>query len=291
MMNGPDIKFPNLGIDIQTINPVAFTIFGIEVYWYGIIICLGIISGLLIAMHFAKKANQDPEIYSEFLIYALIGAIVGARLYYVVLSWDEYKNDLLSIFQTREGGLALYGGVIGAVIAALIYTKVKKLDKWYIYDVGALGLVLGQAIGRWGNFTNMEAFGGYTNNPLAMAIRVDKAKYLPDAVMSKMLTFDGIPYIQVHPTFLYESLWCLGVLAILIIYFKHKKFEGELFYMYLVGYGLGRFWIEGLRTDQLIIPRLEVPASQVFSAVLIIVSITMIVIKRTNLKRGNQNPQ
>lgn len=286
MIKGPDLKFPNLGIDIQTMNPVAFNIFGIEVYWYGIIICLGIIGGLLIAMRFAKKAHQDPEIYSEFLIYCLVGAIVGARLFYVIFAWDEYKGNLWSILALREGGLAVYGGVIGGVIVALIFTKLKKLEKSYLFDVGALGLILGQAIGRWGNFFNMEAFGSYTNNILAMAIKVSQAKYIPDSVLDKIVTIEGVPYIQVHPTFLYESLWSFGVLVLLVLYFKHKKFQGELFLMYLIGYGIGRFWIEGLRTDQLIIPGTILPASQVLSAILVIVSVTVIIIKRVKIKKG-----
>lgn len=286
MMNGPDIKFPNLGIDIQTMDPIAFSIFGIEVYWYGIIICMGIIGGLLIAMHFAKKAHQDPEVYSEFLIYCLIGAIIGARLFYVVFAWEEYKDNLWSILALREGGLAVYGGVIGGVIVALIFTQVKRLEKSYLFDVGAIGLILGQAIGRWGNFLNMEAFGSYTNNLLAMAIKVTQAKYIPDSVLDKIVTIEGVPYIQVHPTFLYESLWSFGVLIFLMVYFKHKKFQGELFLMYLIGYGVGRFWIEGLRTDQLIIPSTSLPASQVLSAILVIVSMTVIIIKRVKIKKG-----
>lgn len=285
-MNAPDIIFPHLGININTVNPVAFYIFGIPVYWYGIIICTGILAGLFVAMHFAKKSNQDPEIYSEFLIYALIGAIIGARLYYVAFAWDEYKDNLISIFATRQGGLAIYGGVIGAVITAIIFIKAKKLEKWYLFDAGALGLVLGQAIGRWGNFMNMEAFGGYSNGLLAMAIKVTKAKYTPQAVLSKAVTYQGVPYIQVQPTFLYESLWNIGVLLILATYFKHKKFTGEVFLMYLAGYGLGRLWIEGLRTDQLLIPVIGIPISQALSAVLIVVSITLIIMKRISLKKN-----
>ncbi len=290
-MNGPDIKFPNLGIDIQKLNPVAFKLFGIEVFWYGIIICLGFIGGLLIAMHFAKKAKQDPEIYSEFIVYALIGAIIGARFFYVIFAWNEFKDDLLSVFALREGGLAIYGGIIGALIAAAIFTKIKKLDKLYIYDVGCIGLVLGQAIGRWGNFINMEAFGGYTNNLLAMAIRVSEVKYIPEVLKDKIVDFNGVPYIQVHPTFLYESLWCLGVLAFLIVYFKHRKFKGELFLMYLVGYGLGRVWIEGLRTDQLIIGKSGLPISQLLSGGLIVVALTVIIINRQKIKKSSQNIQ
>ncbi|MBC7960371.1 MAG: prolipoprotein diacylglyceryl transferase [Vallitaleaceae bacterium] len=286
-MNGPDIIFPNLGIKLNSVDPIAFSLFGIPVYWYGIIICLGILGGLLIATHFAKKAKQDPEIYSEFLIYCLIGAIVGARLFYVIFAWDEYKDNIWSIFATREGGLAIYGGVIGSILTAMIFTKIKKLDRWYLYDAGAIGLILGQAIGRWGNFMNMEAFGGYTDNPLAMAMKVSKAKYVPESVLDKIVTIGDVAYIQVHPAFLYESLWSLGVLAFLMFYFKHKKFDGELLFIYFIGYGLGRIWIEGLRTDQLLIPSIGLPVSQVLSGILIIMSIIVIVVKRSKIKKGS----
>jgi len=284
-MNAPDIVFPKIGIEIANINSVAFSIFGLDVYWYGIIICSGILAGLFVATQVAKKTNQDTEIYSEFLIYALISAIIGARIYYVVFSWEQYKDNLSSIFALRQGGLAIYGGVIGAILAAIVYTKVKKINTWQLMDTVLTGLLIGQAIGRWGNFMNMEAFGGYTDNIFAMCIKASKAKFIPKSLENKKVLIDGVEYLQVHPTFLYESLWNIGVLIILLFYYKHKKFEGEIFFLYLLGYGLGRVWIEGLRTDQLIINSLGVPASQLLAGVLIIVSLAIIIYKRIKIKK------
>lgn len=285
-MNRPDVIFPNLKLELLNIDPVAFTLWGIEVYWYGIIICMGILSGLLIAVWVAKKTNQNPDIYSELLIYALIGAIIGARLYYVIFSWDQYKDNLMDVFAIREGGLAIYGGIIGAAIVCVVFSKVKKLNVWLLMDTGVVGLILGQAIGRWGNFFNLEAFGGYTENIFAMAIKVSEAKYIPDSVYEKVLTINDTAYIQVHPTFLYESLWCLAVLAFLLVYFNRKRFDGEVFYLYLIGYGLGRFWIEGLRTDQLLLGDSNIPVSQVLSAILIVIATIGIIYGRRKTKKG-----
>ena len=282
-----DLIFPNIGIKFETMSSVAFTLFGVEVYWYGLIICTGILSGLAIAMAVAKKNGQKPEIYSDLLIYALVGAIIGARAYYVAFSWDDYKDDLMGILAFREGGLAIYGGIIGALMATAIYAKVKKMNFFVLTDTAIAGLAIGQAIGRWGNFMNMEAFGGYTNNFFAMAIRTAKAKYVPESVLAKAVTIDGIEYIQVHPTFFYESMWCLMVLALLLFFYKHRKFDGEVFLLYFVGYGLGRVWIEGLRTDQLLIGRTGFAVSQILSAVLVLGAAAIIIVKRIRIKKGS----
>lgn len=283
--NPPDIIFPNIGIEFSNINEVAFRLFGrIDIYWYGIIICTGIVAGLMMAVQVAKRDNQDSDVYYEMLFYTLISAIVGARLYYVIFSWENYKDNLLQIFNLRTGGLAIYGGVIGAVIAAIVFARVKKLNQWVLLDTGATGLILGQAIGRWGNFINKEAFGGYTNTLFAMQIKASEASLVPiDPIM-----VNGEAYIQVHPTFLYESMWNLAVLIALLLYFKHKRFNGEIFYLYLLGYGLGRVWIEGLRTDQLIIGNTGIPVSQLLAGILIVASLSMIVISRKRLKRRDR---
>jgi phosphatidylglycerol:prolipoprotein diacylglycerol transferase len=280
MKVAPDIIFPNLGIEISSINPVAFSIFGLEVYWYGLIIGFGILAGLFIAMNLAKRNGIDENLYPDFLIYALIVSVAFARIYYVIFSWDSYKDNLLKIFAFREGGLAIYGAIIGAVITLIIFSKRRNVDFWNFADTAAPGLILGQSIGRWGNFVNMEAFGGYTENPLAMMLKKTDAKYIPVQLMDKIKTVGGIEYIQVHPTFLYESLWNLAVLIILLVYFKKRKFKGEIFALYLLGYGLGRVWIEGLRTDQLLIGSSTVPVSQLLAGILIIVSLIFIWYKR-----------
>ncbi len=290
-MNGADVIFEKLGITIMSMNPVAFEIFGgVQIYWYALFICTGFIGGLVIASLIAKKDGQDPEIYSDFMVYCLIAAIVGARLYYVAFEWDNYKGDYMKILNVREGGgLAIYGGIIAVVITLYIFTKIKKLNFFLFADTAVAGLCFGQMIGRMGgNFVNMEAFGGYTDNILAMSIKASSAKYIPpQELVGKMTQIDGIDYIQVHPTFLYEALWTLSLMIFLILYFKHRRFVGENFYIYILGYGLGRGWIEGLRTDQLIIGSTGIPVSQLLAVILVVVSIVMIVINRRKFHPSN----
>ena len=274
----PDIWFPYLGIEISHLNKTAFSIFGFDIAWYGIIIAIGVVAGLLLARYLAKKSGQDPELYLDFLIYALIFAIIGARLYYVTFSWDQYKNDWTEIFNLRNGGLAIYGGVIGAVLTAIIYCKIKRYSLLELMDTAMPGLILGQAIGRWGNFFNQEAFGGYTDNIFAMRLNVETAAYTTTELMKHTVTVGGVRYIQVHPTFLYESLWCLLILVIMLIIFKHRKFKGQVAFTYLIGYGLGRMFIESLRTDQLLLWNTNIPASVVFSAFLVLLGVILMIV-------------
>ncbi len=283
-MGNPDIVFPHLGIEIEHVNPVAIAPFGVPIYWYGIIIVSGVIAGLFLARYRAKKEGQDPDIYSDFLMYALIAAIIGARAYYVIFSWEDYKDNLIDILAFREGGLAIYGGVIGAVIALVIYTRIKKQRFTQMADIAVPGLALGQAIGRWGNFMNMEAFGGPTDSVFAMALKASKAK-IPVSMVEHIGSLSGYDgsYLVVQPTFLYESLWNIGVVILLMIYTKHKKFEGEILALYFLLYGLGRSWIEGLRTDQLIIGTTGIPVSQLLAITLVILSLGYIVWKRRQM--------
>ena len=280
------IDFPNIGIHLTSVGD-HITIFGFDIAFYGMIIGLGILTGLLIAAAEAKRSGQNPEDYFDLAIYAVIFSIIGARLYYVAFSWDMYKDDLLSILNIRQGGLAIYGGVIAAVITVFVFARVKKMSATLILDTAGLGLVAGQMIGRWGNFFNREAFGEYTNSFLAMRLPVDavRGSDITELMRKNMETVKGVSYIQVHPTFLYESLWCLMVLIIMLIYRKHKKFNGELFLVYLFGYGLGRFWIEGLRTDQLLIPKIGLPVPQILAGVLVVASLALIIYKRIELKK------
>lgn len=248
--------------------PRGFSIFGFEITLYGVLIGIGMLAGILLAAHQAKVAGQNPDIIWDFAIYAIVFSIVGARLYYVAFEWDMYKDDLLSIFNTRQGGLAIYGGVIAAFLTLFIYARLKKQNPFWIMDACVPGLILGQAIGRWGNFTNREVFGEYTDNLFAMRLPIEavRARDISENVASHIV--EGTNYIQVHPTFLYESLWNVGTLVFLLLYRRHKKFEGELALYYLAGYGLGRAWIEGIRTDTLFIPGTTVPVSQVLAVVL-----------------------
>ena len=235
------IDFPNIGIHLESVGD-HITVFGFDIAYYGIIIGIGILVGLLIAVAEAKRTGQKEEDYYDLAIYAVIFAIIGARAYYVIFSWDMYKDDLLSILNIRQGGLAIYGGVIAAVITVLIFARIKKLSAPLLMDTAGLGLVAGQMIGRWGNFFNREAFGEYTDSLLAMRLPVDavRSSDITELMREHMETVDGVSYIQVHPTYLYESLWCMMVLIIMLLYRKHKKFDGEVFLVYLLGYGLGR---------------------------------------------------
>ena len=266
-----EISFPNLGIYLKNVGK-SIDLFGIEIAYYGIIIGTAILLGFWIAAREAKRTGQNPENYLDMGIIGVIAGIVGARLYYVIFSWDMYKDNLLDIFNLREGGLAIYGGVIAAVISVLVLAKVKHLSAPQIFDTIAMALLNGQMLGRWGNFFNREAFGGYTDSLFAMRLPLDavRSSDVTEQMRRHIERIDGVSYIQVQPTFLYESLWCMVLLIILFAYRKHKKYEGELFLMYLFGYGLGRFWIEGLRTDQLLLPGVGIAVSQLLAGAIVV---------------------
>lgn len=283
-MNSAEIAFPNIGIYIPHL-PKGITIGGFTIAFYGMIIAAGMLSGLWLACHQAQRTGQKKEVYTDFAIYAIIFSLIGARLYYVVLSWENYKDDLLQIFNTRGGGMAIYGAVIAAVLTAIIYCKVKKYNFFLLADTAVGGLVLGQIIGRYGNFFNREAFGEYTNSLFAMRLRVDQVNpaNITELMKSHMTTVDGVQYIQVHPTFLYESLWNILVLVLILVFTTKKKFNGEIFLLYLVGYALGRVWIEGLRTDQLQIGSTGIAVSQVLSGAIVIVGVVVWICVRRKL--------
>jgi prolipoprotein diacylglyceryl transferase len=284
-----DVSFPHLGIYIKhLVNHID--IFGFRIAFYGIIIALGMLAGINMACADAKRRGQNPEVYLDFAMYAIIFSIIGARTYYVIFEWDMYKDDLLQIFNLRAGGLAIYGGVIAAVITLIVFTKVKKQSFFSMADSGVLGLILGQIIGRWGNFFNAEAFGGYTNSLFALRYRLDivGTGMLNNDVLSHVMETDGVKYIQVHPTFLYESCWNLVLLIFMLWYRKRKKFDGEVFFIYLGGYGLGRMIIEGLRTDSLLLPHTNIAVSQLLAGICFVVSIICIIIGRKRVKNATE---
>ncbi len=284
-----DVSFPHLGIYINhLVNHID--IFGFRIAFYGIIIALGMLAGINLACADAKRRGQNPEVYLDFAMYAIIFSIIGARTYYVIFEWDMYKNDLLQIFNLRGGGLAIYGGVIAAVITLIVFTKVKKQSFFSMADSGVLGLILGQIIGRWGNFFNAEAFGGYTDSLFALRYRLDivGTGMLNNDVLSHIMETDGVKYIQVHPTFLYESCWNLALLIFMLWYRKRKKFDGEVFFIYLGGYGLGRMIIEGLRTDSLLLPHTNIAVSQLLAGICFVVSIICIIIGRKRVKNATE---
>lgn len=276
-----NINFPHLHLYLQHVGK-SFEVFGVSIAYYGVVIACGMMAGIFLAAHEAKRTGQNPDDYFDLAIIAIICSVIGARAYYVIFSWDMYKDDLWSIFNLREGGLAIYGGVLAAIATTLIFSRVKHLSFPTLIDTAGLGLVLGQIIGRWGNFFNREAFGDYTDGLLAMQLPVSavRSNEITEKLASHIVELDGISYIQVHPTFLYESLWNLALLLFLLWMRKHKKFEGEIFLLYLAGYGLGRFWIESLRTDQLLLPGTAIPVSQLLAALMTIASTAVILINR-----------
>ena len=274
----PDIRFPHLGIEIASLGK-GITIGGFTIAFYGMIIAFGMVMGYLMTAFQAKRTGQEPDLYLDLALWDIVFAVIGARIYYVIFTWDYYKDNLLQIFNTRGGGLAIYGGVIAGVITTIIFGKVRKQNFFQLLDTACIGLITGQIIGRWGNFCNREAFGGYTNGLFAMQLKQSDvaASNLTHSVLKHAVEIDGTRYIQVHPTFLYESLWNIGVLIILLLFTKHRKYNGQIFLIYLLGYGLGRMWIEGLRTDQLIFFGTGVAVSQVLSGGLVVASAAILI--------------
>lgn len=274
IMDITDIAFPNLGIYLENV-PRKFTVFGFDIYFYGLIIGIGVLMGVLMAVHLAKKEKMDPDIIWDFAIYAVIFSVIGARLYYVAFSWDDYKDNLLSILNTRKGGMAIYGGVIGAFITLFVYSRIKKCSPYQIGDCGVFGLVVGQIIGRWGNFFNREVFGQYTDSLFAMRLPVDavRVKDISESHLAGMEAMGAVNFIQVQPTFLYEGVGNLVVLALMYLYHKKKKYHGQMCLFYLGGYGIVRFFVEGIRTDQLMIPGTQIPVSQMLGIVMFVGSV------------------
>ncbi|MDE6433679.1 MAG: prolipoprotein diacylglyceryl transferase [Lachnospiraceae bacterium] len=298
-----EIRFPNLGIHLKHVMD-GFYIGNFEIHLYGVIIALGFILGYVLISKEAKRTNQDPELYLDFMLWLVIPAILGARIYYVVFRLDDYikegrslKDTLIAMINIRGGGLAIYGGIIAGVITLAIFAKKRKVSVLLMLDICCMGLLVGQIMGRWGNFFNREAFGDYTDSLFAMGIPVEwfgGKNYLLRSVNSGIITqemidnvlnVDGMEFIQVHPTFLYESVWNVIVLCIIFLYRRHKKFDGELFAMYAWGYGLGRVWIEGLRTDSLMIPGINFKVSQLLAAICVLVASVYMIYKRMQLKK------
>ena len=286
-MNAGDIAFPNLGIYLKDV-PRSFSVFGFEIAFYGLIIGIGVLAGILMAAHQAKVTGQDPDTYWDFAIYAVIFSVIGARIYYVVFAWDYYKDNLLSVFNIRGGGMAIYGGVIAAFITLFVYCRIKKKNPFLMGDTAMAGLLLGQVIGRWGNFMNREVFGEYYNGLFSMQLPIAavRARDISENIAAHIP--EGANYINVHPTFLYESVWNLAVMFLMLAYRKHKKFDGELCLFYLGGYGLGRFIIEGIRTDTLFLPGTRIPVSQLLALLMLILAVCMDVAVRIRLKKKPQ---
>ncbi len=272
------IWFPNLDIKLYDVNRTAFTLFGIDVMWYGVIIAMGLMLGYILARWNSKRNGITPDVIDDFLPFAVLSSIIGARLYYVAFSWDSYKNNLLEILNLRSGGIAIYGAIIGGLIYALFFAKKKNINFFDLVDTIIPALVLGQAIGRYGNFINREVYGRFTENIFAMRIMLRDAHLTNEELLNNLVYFNDIPYVQVHPTFFYESTVNFCIVLFLLIYTKHKRFKGEVFLLGMMLYGVLRFFVEGIRIDQLLIPNTNIAVSQLLGIVIALVSFILILV-------------
>ncbi|HZG73180.1 MAG TPA: prolipoprotein diacylglyceryl transferase [Chondromyces sp.] len=251
------------------LNPIAFELGPIQVHWYGIIIISGIILGMYLAIKESERLGWNQDVFADLLIWAIPISILSARIYYVIFQWDYYSQNPGAIIQIWNGGLAIHGALIGAVATAVIYCKVKNLSFWKMADIAAPSLILGQAIGRWGNFMNQEAHGGEVSRAFLENL------HLPEFIINQMY-IDGAYY---HPTFLYESIWNLLGFAVLLGLRKVNPRRGEIFLSYIIWYSIGRFFIEGMRTDSLMLTD-YLRMAQVISIVLIVAAVTLMVVRR-----------
>ncbi len=284
-----DIAFPGLGIDKITIDNIAFSIGGISIAWYGIIIAAGMILAIIFGMSKMKKYGLDPDRAIDVIIGGVLGGVVGARLYYVAMKWSEYSKDLKSIFYTRNGGLAIYGGIIGALIVGCIMCKIRKVKFLTILDLAGMGFLIGQGIGRWGNFVNQEAFGTNTDLPWGMTGGKIQSWIIANnsSISSPASVIEMSADKAVHPCFLYESIWCLVGFVVLYLISRHRKYDGQIFLMYVFWYGLGRAFIEGLRTDSLMFGNIRV--SQLLAIVSSAAALLLLFIIGSKVKRMGED--
>ncbi|MBR1472127.1 MAG: prolipoprotein diacylglyceryl transferase [Lachnospiraceae bacterium] len=286
-MNETDIAFPNLGIYLENV-PKSFPVFGITIALYGVIIGIGVLLAFALISRLAKEEGLDPDDFYESGLFILFFGILGARLYYVAFSWDYYKNDPVSILNIRQGGLAIYGGVLAGILTMIIYCKVRKKNMFHMVDLGLYGALVGQIVGRWGNFTNREVFGGYSDGLFAMRLPIEAVRDRDISADLAAHIVEGTNYIQVHPTFLYESVCNLLLLCLMLLLRRRRAFDGERALWYLGGYGIIRFFIEGIRTDQLKFPGTELAVSQCLGLLLFLLSAVTAVILRVRTGRKNK---
>lgn len=254
---------------IQPLDRVFLEIGPLTVYWYGVIIGVGVLLGLYIATRESVRRGLSKDTFVDLILFAVPIAIICARIYYVSFEWGYYSKHLNEIPQIWQGGIAIHGGLIGGVLTAIVYSKVKKISFWKLADIAAPSLILGQAIGRWGNFMNQEAHGG----PVTRAFL--EGLHLPNFIINQMY-INGTYY---HPTFLYESLWDFAGFILLMVLRRTSLRKGEIFLSYLIWYSVGRFFVEGLRTDSLMLTH-TLRIAQVVSLALIVIAIILIIIRR-----------
>lgn len=284
-----EIAFPGLGIDKLTVKSEAFSVFGISIAWYGVIIATGMLLAIIFCNTQMKKYGLHPDRVFDVIIGGIIGGVVGARTYFVLMNWEEYADDIKSVFMIRNGGLAIYGGIIGAVLVGAVVAKIKKVKMLPLLDLAGMGFLIGQGIGRWGNFFNHEAFGYNTDLPWGMTSgRIQNWIIQHNSSISSSsdiieMTADK----PVHPCFLYESIWCLLGFVVLFIISKHRKFDGQIFLTYVLWYGIGRSVIEGLRTDSLMFGNIRV--SQLLAIVSSITAFILLLVIGSKVKRMGED--
>ena len=292
--NYNEIQFPKLGWEFE-INPTAFTIGGIAIQWYGIFIALGLALAVLYCFPRMKRFGIDADRAIDAVLGGVIGGIIGARLYYVIFNWSDYKSDsfketFFAILNTRNGGLGIYGGIIGALIVGLIICKIKKIKMLPMLDVAVMGFLIGQGIGRWGNFVNQEAFGTNTDSFLGMTGGRIQQVINAEMQVGGSMYENGLEMVwsdPVHPCFLYESVWCLLGFVLLAFWSKRRRYDGQLLLMYMAWYGLERAVVEGLRTDSLMIGSIRV--SQALSIVIFIASVILQIVIGFKVKRDPES--
>ncbi len=274
------INFPHLGIFLKHVGK-NISIGNFTIAYYGIVIAIGMLLGISAILKRAKETGQNPDSYFDISMFAMIIGVIGARVYYVIFAWDLYKDDLLSVFNIRQGGLAIYGGIIAGLVTIIFMAKRKHLALLTVLDTCCIGVPIGQILGRWGNFFNREAFGRYTDSLFAMQLPVSSVRSgeITAQMWEHVITIDQIQFIQVTPTFLYESLWNCMVLLVLVLIRNRTRFQGQLFFTYILGYGIGRFWIESLRTDQLLLTGTSIPISMLVSGTAVIASIVGMIVQ------------
>lgn len=300
ILDGEDgvLYFPNSGLfeNGLKIDNVMVTIPGttFEIYWYGFLIALGMALAMIYAFTRVKKFGLEPDRFTDTVLAGFIGGIIGARAYYVIFSLDKYMTDdgtfdIVEALSIRDGGLAIYGGVIGALLFGLVVAKIRKVKIGTLLDLAGMGFLIGQCLGRWGNFFNEEAYGSMTTLPWGMTSKkiINELYffYYPENVT---IVTNRARDMIAHPCFLYESLWCLVGFIALHFYSKHRKFDGELFLLYIGWYGLGRFWIEGLRTDSLYLinnDTIQLKISQLVAGTCVIFALMILVYMYITVKK------
>lgn len=283
------IRFPNLNISLDYV-PKGFQVFGVEFTVFGILVALGMLMGIFFIVLEAKRTNQSQNQYLGMVIFAIVGGVIGARLYYVGFQWNLYKNNAEEILNLRNGGMAFYGALLGGTLFAALFCQLRKISFWKMADTAVTGLLMGQIAGSLGCFFSREGFGEYTDNALAMQLPLSAVRSgdVTTGLRENLAEINGVSYIQAHPLFLYNCLWCILILIFILAIRRKKRFQGELFMHYLAGYGLGHIVIEWLRTDKLYIPATKIPVSVVVSVLLAVYFGITVTVQRIMAKKRAQ---